>query len=106
MPKDQKPEEGAQSLDQNTRQEQESRSPSPRICGQQNVRANARGNTGQNTDKGHTPSPRIEIKGHWERVILNFETYILIVTIVSYSQEEDSLRFFLLLKLFVVEFRY
>ena len=32
------------------------------ICGQHNGMATARGNTGQNTDRGHTPSPRIEIK--------------------------------------------
>ena len=30
--------------------------------GQHNGRATDRDNTGQNTDKGHTPSPRIEIK--------------------------------------------
>ena len=29
---------------------------------QHNVRATARDNTGQNTNKGHTPRPRIEIK--------------------------------------------
>ena len=34
----------------------------PAICGQQNVRATARNKTGQNTDKGHISSPRIEIK--------------------------------------------
>ena len=32
------------------------------MCGQHNIRATAGDNTGQNTDKGHTPSPRIEIK--------------------------------------------
>ena len=32
------------------------------MCGQQNVRITARDNTGQNTDKGHTLSPRIEMK--------------------------------------------
>ena len=32
------------------------------MCGQQNVRASAEDNTGQNTDKGHTPNPRIGIK--------------------------------------------
>ena len=32
------------------------------MCGQQNVKATARDNTGQNTDKGHTPNPRIGIK--------------------------------------------
>ena len=32
------------------------------ICGQQNVRASTRDNTRQNTDKGHTSSPRIQIK--------------------------------------------
>ena len=34
----------------------------PWICGQQNVKASARDNTGQDTDKGQTPSPRIGIK--------------------------------------------
>ena len=34
----------------------------PEICGQQNVRATARDNTGQTTVKGHTPNARIEIK--------------------------------------------
>ena len=32
------------------------------MCGQLNVRASAEDNTGQNTDKGHTPNPRTEIK--------------------------------------------
>ena len=32
------------------------------MCGQHNVRASAEDNTGQNTDKGHTPSPNTEIK--------------------------------------------
>ena len=32
------------------------------MCGQHNVRASAKDNTGQNTDKGHTPNPRTEIK--------------------------------------------
>ena len=32
------------------------------MCGQHNVRASAQENTGQNTDKGHTPNPRMEIK--------------------------------------------
>ena len=32
------------------------------MCGQHNVRASAGDNTGQNTDKGHTPYPRTEIK--------------------------------------------
>ena len=32
------------------------------MCGQHNVRASAEDNTGQNTDKGHTPKPRIGIK--------------------------------------------
>ena len=32
------------------------------MCGQHNVRASAGDNTGHNTDKGHTPNPRIEIK--------------------------------------------
>ena len=32
------------------------------MCGQHNVRASANDSTGQNTDKGHTPNPRIEIK--------------------------------------------
>ena len=44
----------------------------PWMCGQHNVRVTARDNTGQNTDKGHTTSPRIEIKisesaGNWTR---------------------------------------
>ena len=30
--------------------------------GQHNIRPTAKDNTGQNTDKGHTPSPRIENK--------------------------------------------
>ena len=32
------------------------------MCGQHNVRASAEDNTGQNTDKGHTPNPRTGIK--------------------------------------------
>ena len=32
------------------------------MCGQHNVRASAGDNTGQNTDEGHTPNPRTEIK--------------------------------------------
>ena len=32
------------------------------MCGQHNVRASSEDNTGQNTDKGHTPNPRTEIK--------------------------------------------
>ena len=32
------------------------------MCGQHNVRVSAEDNTGQNTDKGHTPNPRTEIK--------------------------------------------
>ena len=32
------------------------------MCGQNNVRASAENNTGQNIDKGHTPNPRTEIK--------------------------------------------
>ena len=32
------------------------------MCGQHNVRASAEYNAGQNTDKGHTPNPRREIK--------------------------------------------
>ena len=32
------------------------------MCGQHNVRASAGDSTGQNTDKGHTPNPRIGIK--------------------------------------------
>ena len=32
------------------------------MCGQHNVSASAEDNTGQNTDKGHTPKPRTEIK--------------------------------------------
>ena len=32
------------------------------MCGQHNVRTSAEHKTGQNTDKGHTPNPRTEIK--------------------------------------------
>ena len=32
------------------------------MYGQHNVRASAEDNTGQNTDKGHTPNPRTDIK--------------------------------------------
>ena len=32
------------------------------MCGQHNVKASAGDITGQNTDKGHTPNPRIGIK--------------------------------------------
>ena len=32
------------------------------MCSQHNARASAGDNTGQNTDKGHTPNPRTEIK--------------------------------------------
>ena len=32
------------------------------MCGQHNVRASAEVNTGQNTEKGHAPNPRTEIK--------------------------------------------
>ena len=32
------------------------------MCGQHNVRATAEDNTGQNTDIGHAPNPRTEIK--------------------------------------------
>ena len=32
------------------------------MSGQHNVRDSAEENTGQNTDKGHTPNPRTEIK--------------------------------------------
>ena len=42
----------------------------PSICGQHNVRASAEDNTEQNTQKGHTPNPRREIKIHdlaWNR---------------------------------------
>ena len=48
----------ARTLDRNTR------AGLPEISGQQNVRVKATGrdNTGENTDKGHTPCPRIEIK--------------------------------------------
>ena len=34
----------------------------PLMCGEHNVRATAGDKTGQNTDNGHTPSPRREIK--------------------------------------------
>ena len=32
------------------------------MCGQHDVRASTGDNTGQNTNKGHTPNPRREIK--------------------------------------------
>ena len=32
------------------------------MCGQHNGMATARDNTGQDTDEGHTPNPRTEIK--------------------------------------------
>ena len=32
------------------------------MCGQHNVRASAEDSTGQNTDQGHTPNVRTEIK--------------------------------------------
>ena len=32
------------------------------MCGQHNVRASDEDSAGQNTDKGHTPNPRSEIK--------------------------------------------
>ena len=32
------------------------------MCGQQNVRASAEDNTGQNTDKSYTPNPMTGIK--------------------------------------------
>ena len=32
------------------------------MCGQHNVRASVGDSTGQNTDKGHTPNPRLGIK--------------------------------------------
>ena len=32
------------------------------MCGQHNVRASAEDNTGQNTDKGHTPNPGQKLK--------------------------------------------
>ena len=35
------------------------------MCGQHNVRASSEDNTGENTDKGHTPNPRTEIKIHY-----------------------------------------
>ena len=43
------------------------------MCGQHNVRASAGENTGQNTDKGHSPNPKTEIKipdpvGNWTQV--------------------------------------
>ena len=51
---------GAQTLDQNTKQIYKSEL--LEICSEQNFRATARDNTLQNTDKGHIPSPRVEIK--------------------------------------------
>ena len=32
------------------------------MCGQHNVRASVGDSTGQNTDKGHSPNPRVGIK--------------------------------------------
>ena len=47
---------------QNARQIPYTMASFPEICVQKNIRATARGNIGQSTDKGHAPSPRIEIK--------------------------------------------
>ena len=47
-------------MDQNTRHIHKGGPPS--MCGQHNVRASTGDSIGQNTDKGHTPNPRIEIK--------------------------------------------
>ena len=47
-------------VDQNARQIH--KGGPPWICDQHNVRVTAGDNAGQNTDKGHTPSPGIEIK--------------------------------------------
>ena len=32
------------------------------MCGQHNIRTSAEDNTGQNTDKEHTPNPRTKLK--------------------------------------------
>ena len=58
------------SMSQNTRQIHTGRP--PWMCGHQIVRASAEDSTEQNTDKGHTPNPRIGIKipdpaGIWTR---------------------------------------
>ena len=54
------PVEGRQATDQTFREEY--KGGPPLICGQQNVRVTTRDYTGQNTDKGHSLSPRIEMK--------------------------------------------
>ena len=60
MPVGQMPVGEQQSLDQNTRQIH--KDGPPWMCGQHNVKASAEDNMGQNTDKGHTPNPRTEMK--------------------------------------------
>ena len=49
-----------QSVDQNTRQIH--KGGPPRMCGKHTVMATAGDNTGQNTNKGHAPKSRTEIK--------------------------------------------
>ena len=51
---------GIQILDKNAREIQ--KAGLHVICGQQNVSATARDNTGQSTDNGHTRNSRLEIK--------------------------------------------
>ena len=60
MPLGQMPVRGATDCGPDTRQKH-SGVPS-RMCGQHNVRATARDNTGKNKDNGHTPNTRKEIK--------------------------------------------
>ena len=47
-------------MDQNTRHIH--KGGHPWMCGQHNVRASAGDSTGQNTDRGHTPNPRTDVK--------------------------------------------
>ena len=60
MPVGQMPVVGARTFDRNTRRIYNGGP--PWICGQQNVRATARHNIGQNTNKGRTPCLKMEIK--------------------------------------------
>ena len=60
IPVGQMPIWGATDVDQNTRQIH--KGGPPWVWSKHNVSVSARDNTGQDTDVGHTPSPRIEIK--------------------------------------------
>ena len=67
-----------QSLDQNTRQIH--KGGSPWMCDQHNVKASAGDNSGQHTDKGHTPNPRTEFKipdSAWNRTRAAWKAGIL-----------------------------